>query len=251
MSALRTAVEDYLALRRALGFQLRQAGSALHDFVAFLERAGAGSITTALALQWATQSPKAQPAHWANRLGMLRRFAQYWSATDARTEVPPRGLLPHRFRRRAPYLSSEAEIRRLIEAATRLPSPSGLRAWTYATLFGLLAVTGLRISEATGPHREDADLRAGTLLIRRTKFGKSRLVPVHASTRAALQAYRRQRDRRSPPLPTNSFFGSEHGTRLTTARYAGRSSGSRARSASGAPPPAAAPACTTFAIASP
>jgi integrase len=193
----------------------------LPQFAAFLEQEGASSITRELALRWATHPANAHPAHWATRLSTVRRFAQFWSASDPRTEVPPLGLLPYRYRRTPPYIYTAGEIRRLIDAAKQLPSPTGLRPATYATLFGLLAVTGLRISEALALNRADVDGAEAVLIIRRTKFGKSRLVPVHPSTQRALRRYTRGRDRVHPTPTTESFFVSERGARLTqwTVRY--------------------------------
>ena len=130
-----------------------------------------------------------QPATWAARLRMVRRFAVWLSATDRRTEVPPVGLLPHRYRRRRPYIYSDAEIDKLVQAAGRLPSPLGVNGRTYSTIFGLLSVTGMRVSEALALDREDVNLEEGILTIRRTKFGKSRLIPLHDSTRQALIDY--------------------------------------------------------------
>ena len=221
MSPLGTAVEEYLALRRGLGFSLRGPGARLRQFVAFLDRAGAPYITRELALRWAQQPANVQPATWASRLSAVRRFAQFWSAADPRTEVPPLGLLPHRYRRTAPYLYTEDEIRRLLGVAKQLPSATGLRPATYATLLGLLAVTGLRISEALALNRDDVNWAEAVLTIRRTKFGKSRLVPVHPSTTRALARYARRRDRVYPKPKTESLFVSERGARLTqwTVRY--------------------------------
>jgi len=163
-----------------------------------------------------TQQPaNVQPATWASRLSAVRRFAQFWSASDPRTEVPPLGVLPHRYRRTAPYLYTEDEIRRLITVAKQLPSATGLRPATYATLLGLLAVTGLRISEALALNRDDVNWAEAVLTIRRTKFGKSRLVPVHPSTTRALARYARRRDRVYPKPKTESLFVSERGARLT------------------------------------
>jgi integrase len=125
----------------------------------------------------------------------VRRFAQFWSASDPRTEVPPLGLLPHRYARKPPYIYTEDDIRRLIAVARQLPSATGLRPASYATLLGLLAVTGLRISEALALNRADVDGAEAVLTIRRTKFGKSRLVPVHPATQRALGRYARRRDR--------------------------------------------------------
>jgi integrase len=187
----------------------------LRHFSSHLEQQRASHVTTELALRWAQQPAKAQPAQWANRLGVVRRFAQYLSASDPRTEIPPAGLLPFRYRRKQPYLYSDAEVRRLLRASRRLPSKTGLRAATYATLIGLLAVTGLRISEALGLEDRDVDLAAGVLTIRRTKFGKSRLVPLHPSTTRALRRYLRARDRIHPHRTTDRFFLDECGCRLT------------------------------------
>lgn len=214
MSQLQKALEEYLAVRRALGFKLRDTGDALHNFVSFMEHIGASSITTKLALQWA-QQPVAQPAHWAKRLGMVRLFAQYLSAENHQTEIPPQGLLPHRFRRKPPYIYKDDEIRRLIKAAKELPSIIGLRPYTYSTLIGLLVVTGMRISEITALDREDVDLTQGILTIRQTKFGKSRLVPIHPSTQEALQNYASRRNLIYPKPKTPSFFLSDQNTRLT------------------------------------
>jgi integrase len=221
MSELRTALEDYLALRRTLGFKLRLAGRLLQNFVRFAEREGADRITTALALRWATQPADAQPAQWANRLGMVRRFAQYRSATDPCTEVPPPDLLPHRFRRPPPYIYSDDELRRLIQAAKQLSSTSGLRPHTYATLFGLYAVTGMRTNEALRLDRADVDLNEGVLTVREGKFGKSRWVPIHVSTQRTLRRYGAVRERLYPNPNTPSFFVSERGTRVSewSARY--------------------------------
>jgi integrase len=206
------ALEEYLALRRALGFILDAPCRALHSFVAYAEHEGAFSIRTDLALKWA-MLPDCQPAQWANRLSMVRRFARYMSALDARTEIPPDGLLPHRFRRKCPYIYTEEEITHLIGAAQNLSSPLGLRAATYSTLLGLLAVTGMRVSEPVALDRDDIDLARGILIIRRTKFGKSRMLPLHATTVEALRHYHKLRDRVF--RNTKSFFVSERGIRLT------------------------------------
>jgi integrase/recombinase XerD len=215
MKNLRKALEEYLAVRRALGFKLTDAGYVLSDFLSFLERQGASHITTELALRWARQPVTVVPAYWAQRLGLVRRFAQYQAATDPRTEIPPQGLLPDRYIRKPPYLYSHREIVRLIEAAKRLPSATGLRPWTYSVLLGLLAVTGMRISEPIALDREDVDLTRGVLTVRQTKFGKSRLLPIHPSTQRALLSYARRRDRIHPRPKTPSFFVSDGGTRLT------------------------------------
>ncbi len=214
MNALRRSLDNYLALRRAMGFKLTAAGALLPHFIAFLEHYDSDLITTELALRWATQPQHVQPAEWGRRLSQVRGFARYLSAIDPRTEIPPPQLLPYRPARRAPYLYSDAEISQLLTAASALPSPSGLRAQTYCTVLALLVVTGMRISEVVALDNADVALVQGGLTIRQTKFHKARWLALHASTVAALRHYVRYRDRLySPPL-TPSFFLSEAGTRL-------------------------------------
>ena len=215
MSALLSAVDEYLTLRRTLGFKLTGVGHDLQQFVRFAESEGAEWVTTNLALHWATQPTKASPAHWARRVGIVRQFARYYSAVDPRTEIPPPDLLPYHYARKPPYLYRDEEIAALIEAAACLPSSTGLRATTYATLFGLLAVTGMRISEPIRLDRADVDLERGSLSIRGTKFGKSRWLPLHPTATAELVRYAERRDNLYPTPSTPSFFLSEQGTRLT------------------------------------
>ena len=221
MNSLEQALKDYLRIRRSLGFQLREPASCLRNFVAFLQAQGASYITTELALRWATQPTKAQPSTWAWRLGMVRRFALWLSAFEPRTEIPPAGLLPHRYRRKPPHIYSDEEIERVLRRTQQLPSPKGLRARTYTTLFGLLVATGMRVNEALGLDRQNVDLERGILYIRRTKFGKSRYVPLHPSTVDALKKYAQARDRIFPAPVTPAFFISERGRRITEwiARY--------------------------------
>lgn len=215
MSALHQAVDDYLALRRAMGFKLYAAGLLLPRFIDFLEQQGVTVITTEWAVHWATQPRQVQPAEWARRLSLVRGFARYYSGIDPRTEIPPTQLLPHRYPRRSPYLYSDAEITQLLQAARQLPSPSGLRACTYATALALLAVTGMRVGELVALDNDDIDLANGVLTIRHAKFDKARCLPVHATTEQALYEYVQQRDSHHPIPPTPSFFLSETGTRLT------------------------------------
>ena len=215
MYEMRKALEEYLAVRRALGFELRIDGRLLHGFVDFAESEGAFFISRKLALRWATQPVDAQPAQWSKRLGMVRRFAEYLSATNPRTEIPSQELLPYRSYRKPPYIYTDVEILNLIRAAKELPPPGGFRAQTYSTLIGLIAVTGMRISEPIGLDRNDVDLSEGVLTVRKTKFGKSRLVPLHPSTAERLSEYARLRDRLCLNPQSPSFFVSERGTRLT------------------------------------
>ena len=148
MNDLRIAIQEYLTIRRKLGFKLEQPGRLLHQFVFFAEQDGASFITTDLALRWATQPKDSQPIWHAIRLGVIRRFAEYRSAVDPRTEIPPQELLPAHYQRKPPYIYNNYEITSLVKAAQKLPSALGLRASTYSTLFGLLAVTGIRMRES-------------------------------------------------------------------------------------------------------
>ena len=215
MTPLRHAVDDYLALRRQLGVTLEEAGRVLTAFAAYAEQDGAPYVTTALMLRWAAHLTHVTPATLNGRFQMIRRFAQWRQLTDTRTEVPPADLLPGRYRRRPPRLCREEDIPRLLVAARQLPSANGLRGRTYETLFGLLAVTGLRSSEVVALDDGDLDDRQATLLVRRTKFGKSRIVPLHASTMAALATYQTVRDRIVRHRLDQALLVSECGVRIT------------------------------------
>jgi integrase len=215
MSALRKAMQQYLSLRRSLGFKLIKVESTLRSFVAFAERDAASHITTDLALRWVKLSTAKEPATLADRLNIVRRFAIWRSAADVHTEVPPKNLMPYRYHRKPPYIYSDEEIESLVGTARKLPSPKGLRGPTYATLFGLIAATGMRISEAVSLDRQDVDLKDKLLSIRESKFRKSRLVPVHGTTRDALSDYANSRDQVLHRLQSVAFFVSERGTRVT------------------------------------
>ncbi|MGA3006926.1 MAG: tyrosine-type recombinase/integrase [Opitutaceae bacterium] len=209
-------MDDYLALRRSLGFKLREYGVCLHEFISFLKAKKAPRITTRLALEYATQRKHEKPISWTRRLIIIRGFALYRSGADPATEVPHHRLLPFRSQRARPYLYSPEEIKRLLDAALTMVSPHPLRQHTYYCLFGLLVVTGIRLGEALNLLPQDVDLAEGILTIRRTKFDKSRLVPLHPSTREVLARYAKLRDetyaRRGRPV--TYFFAAIHGTRL-------------------------------------
>ena len=205
MKPLRQSIEDYLALRRSLGLKLRDAGRWLSKFADFLEAHGATRVTTQLALEWAQQDPTVLSSTCAQRLGYVRGFARHQVAVDPRTEVPPPGLLPFRPRRAQPFLYSQEQIERLLSCALALPLSDGLRRWTYHCLLGLLSVTGMRIGEAIRLQLDDVNLQEGLLTLRGTKFGKSRLVPIHPSTQEVLAQYRARRERCAAG-PTATFF---------------------------------------------
>jgi len=214
VTSWRKRVEEYIELRRSLGFKLLEAQAALIKFALFLEQRRTAHITIPLAMAWAQQDKTARPAEWARRLSFVRGFARHWSAHDSQTEVPPYGLLPHQPRRAQPYLYSDDEIRQLLKAAKARLSADPLRSWTYYCLFGLLAVTGLRLGEALNLRTEDLDSSEGVFTIRAAKFGKSRLVPLHASTRKVLADYVKRRDRRFGLRSETHFFVNMNGNRL-------------------------------------
>ena len=213
MSALRQSLDDYLALRRSVGYKLESVARMLSSFVAFAERAGAGTITTELALSWATQPQQASPIWRAHRLSAVRGFARYLHALDPATEIPPADLLAAPgYQPAPPYLYSDADIAALLAAARRLSPP--LQAGTFETLLGLLAVTGLRIGEAMRLDRDDIDWDEKVLVVRSSKFGRSREVACHDSTIEALRTYSARRDQLCPRPASASFFVSQRGRRL-------------------------------------
>ncbi|OXC76226.1 tyrosine-type recombinase/integrase [Caballeronia sordidicola] len=218
MNTLRQAVQDYLDLRRSLGFKLNEAGRALPDFVAFMERHRAPYVTQALALAWARQPSHVQPAEWARRLCYIRQFARHRSATDLRTEIPAPGLLPFQPKRARPYLYSAGEIRALLRAALEMPyrnEREALLSSTYHCLFGLLSVSGMRLGEARNLEIQDVDLTAGILTIRGAKLGKSRIVPLHTSTCKVLADYITRREHHWADRPVSSYlFVSSWGNRM-------------------------------------
>jgi len=214
MKNLRQGSNDYLALRRGLGFKLKRPGRFLREFIDWLEQRHETRITTKSVLAWATQPEHLHPSEWAARLSGVRAFAQYWSTIDPTTEIPPVGLLPFRAGRVQPYLYSAAEIQQLMTAAKNMPAKSSLQPLTYYCLIGLLTVTGLRISEALNLKSTDIDWTEGVLTIRNSKFDKSRLLPLHPSTIEVLTNYAAHRDRLFSPRQGLSFFPSNNGNRL-------------------------------------
>ncbi|MCP4961029.1 MAG: tyrosine-type recombinase/integrase [Actinomycetia bacterium] len=212
MSALSGHVEDYLRLRRTLGYKLERAGHLLPKLVAYLEAAGSATLTSELAICWARLPAQVSPNHWAARLAVARGFARYLQTIEPATEVPPTGVFPSRRYRPTPYLWSERDVGRLLDGARALRSP--LRAATYEALFGLLAVSGMRVGEAAGLNCDDIDFQTGVITIRAAKFDRTRLVPLHETTAAALRVYAADRDRLCPSPPSTAFFVSGAGTRL-------------------------------------
>ena len=214
MKSLDQAVDDYLALRRSLGFKLREYGDCLHEFVSFLGKNRSAHLTNKLAVEYATQRQDEKSVSWSRRLIIIRGFARYRIGADPRTEIPPIDLLKFRSRRARPYIYSRDEIRSLLQAALRIKSSHRLQPHTYYCLFGLLAVSGLRLGEAINLQPQDVDWSEGVLTIRGAKFGKTRLVPLHSSTLAVLQAYAKLRDRIFAGRILSTFLVTSHGTKL-------------------------------------
>jgi integrase len=221
MTALEQALQDYLRLRHQLGYELADAVRQLPSFVAYLDSIGATTVTVRAAVDWA-QSPSSRPRTSLDgrpttlaprRMTAARGFARYLAGIDATTEIPPLGLIPYRQRWKPPFVYSPADVDTLMQLAqTTLTTP--LRAATYRTLIGLLASCGLRIGEAIRLERSDVGWDEGTLLIRESKFGKSRLVPLHPSSIEALAAYAELRDRLQPRPKEATFFVSRTRRRL-------------------------------------
>lgn len=214
MNSLPAHLAEYLAARRALGTRLREPANTLAGFLRFLRRKRCRFITTALSLEWSKQSEHVQRATWARKLSMVRQFARWLNVLDPRHQVPPPRLLNVRHRRNKPYIYHDAEIVRLMEAAATMRSSRRLKPLTLKTLIGLLAATGLRPGEAAALTDRDVDLRAGVLVIRESKGGKSRQVPIHRSAVEALENYARARDRLVPHRGGASFLVFDDGTSL-------------------------------------
>ena len=212
MSALRRAAEDYLRVRRALGYKLEVQGWLLLEFVTYLEQTAATTITIDAAVAWATSPAAADRSYWAQRLSVIRQFARHLQTIDPACEIPPATLLAFRPRRAIPHLYQPQEITALMTAASTLAI--GLQAATYQTLIGLLAVTGLRLGEAIRLDRDDLDADHQLLRILNSKFRKSREVALHESAIDALENYSRLRDQRFPTPRCEAFFLSTRGTRL-------------------------------------
>jgi integrase/recombinase XerD len=214
--SLQQALEDYLTIRRRLGYQLHSSGRLLAGFVRFAEQAGARTITTELAVAWARQPQNVAPIRWRQRLGMVRGFAGYLATIDPDTEIPPVDVFSARQQRVAPYIYSPVEIDALMDAARDLCPP--VRAATMHTAIGLLACSGMRIGEMLALDDDDLDIDAGVITAT-GKWDKQRQVPLHATTVTALQAYRQTRDHYRPVRPTHALLITRHGDRLTKGAF--------------------------------
>lgn len=212
MSALAGHLDDYLRLRRGLGFQLGRHGEVLPRFVAYLDARGAMTVTVEMAVAWARLPEGIKPITVDFRLSAVRGFARYLHAIDADHQVPPPGLLAAPRRRPAPYIYTPDQIAAVLRTTGRLKPP--LRAATYRALLGLLAATGMRLGEAFALTRGDVDLVDGIVTVRHAKFDRVRLVPLHPSVTAALRGYVRERDRLCSSASCDRFFVSATGRPL-------------------------------------
>jgi integrase len=219
MSALAERAHEYLRLRRALGHELAEAARLLPRFVTYLDSIGATSVTVEAALAWALQ-PDTGPASKvrARRMTVARGFARHMAGIDPDTQVPPLGLVPYRQRWRPPFIYADADVEALM-AQTARTIPTAWRAATYQMLIGLLAATGLRVGEALRLQRSDVDWDEGVITIRASKFGKSRQLPVSATTVDALATYDRQRNRYQPQPQAQTFVVSTVGTAVIYADF--------------------------------
>lgn len=212
MTALADHAEEYLRLRRALGHKLDGAHRLLPQFVTYLDAVGAQTVTVEIALAW-VRLRHADPASsvWMRRMTAVRGFARYMSSIDPCTEVPPLGLVVYRQSRPSPFIYSDADVVALM-AAARNSIPTPLRAATMETLIGLLAATGLRVGEALRLERPDLVWNDRAVVVRDSKFGKSRIVPLHGTVLDALAVYARRRDHLQPAPSSLTFFVSTVGT---------------------------------------
>ena len=213
MISLTTHLENYLAIRRRFGYDLSFQERVLRRFTSFADARGADHVTVNLFFAWKEHFGSANQHTWSNRLSMVRVFAAWLQSIDPRNEVPSSSLIPVKLRRTQPYIYTGREIEKIATEAAKLPSPYGLRGWTFSTLFGLIAVTGVRISEAIGLDDEDVDLDEAVLLVRSAKKQSVRLLPISPSTARCLELYRAERNRILDSC-TSAFFMHERGRRL-------------------------------------
>jgi integrase len=212
-SVLAGHLSDYLAMRRALGFKLERPGTLLAQFVRYLDSIGATTITTDAAVAWATHPEGASRYWWSKRLDAVRLFARHMVNLDPATEVPSTDLLPSSRLRATPFIYSRDDVAALM-AAAQASTSAPLIAATYCTLIALLAVTGMRVSEAINLDRDDVVLDEAALVVRQAKFGKSRELVLHPSTVTALRDYAALRDQTKPWTWTQAWFISSSGARL-------------------------------------
>lgn len=210
MRTLSQRLDEYLALRRAMGFDLSFEERVLRKFTTYGDEHGCRRISTTLFLDWKESYGSADNNTWSYRLGMVRRFAFWLAEHDDQTEIPSSQLVSGRYRRRVPYIYAPKQIADIVVVTGRLTSPYGLRAALWQTLFGLIAVTGMRVNEALSLNRHDVELKNAVLILRNTKSGKDRQLPIHKDTAAQLASYASLRDR-LVETKSSRFFIKEDG----------------------------------------
>lgn len=213
MNKLFKSISDYLTMRRQLGYKLAHVAGVLKRFAEFMMQKKRNIITTNLVIEFVTKNHSKKSCWTTKKIGMIRGFAIYQHAIDQRTEIPPRHLLRYKYTRRTPYIFNDNEVSQLLKAVSGSVGKRQL-ADTFYTFFGLIAVTGMRTSEAISLNNESVDLSEGIIEIRYTKFQKSRKIPVHPTTIEALKRYVRNRDMHYLVLPASAFFINHHGDRL-------------------------------------
>ena len=220
MTSLSDKLDQYTAERRSHGGNWASQAKQVRPFVTFADSQGAEWITTGLFLRWKERFGSAGQTAWAGRLSAVRVFAAWLQGLDPRTEVPPKGLIPRRAMRPKPYIYSDREIRRIVAEAARLECHTGLRGMTFSTMFGLIAVTGMRIGEALALHDADVDLDSAVIRVRHAKNGRDRVIPVTSCTAERLRMHRDTRNR-ILGRATQAFFCGTGGDRLSadTPRY--------------------------------
>jgi len=214
MCDLKKHLTNYLTLRRSLGYKLEESDKLLNGFISFIGEKGSSIITVELALEWALLPKNVQPSYWSRRLCMVRLFSQYLISYIPETEVPDSKLLCAKTKRAVPYLYSDEQVKQVLNTCLNEQS-KGLRHLTFYTLFGLLAVTGCRISELVNLSINDVNLKTGIITIRGSKFGKSRYLPISSSTNNKLDAYSNHRNIFIKHPLSDNFFLSEQGKPLT------------------------------------
>lgn len=207
---LHTRLSDYLSLRRSLGYKLVSDGKILNTFVCYLLQNEMEYITVENALTWAKKSTSKRPSRWGSRLSIVRGFASYLSALDQRTEIPPVGLLPSKHQRPTPFIFTREDINQLLHGARNKAKTPAMLKESLSCLYGLMSITGLRVSEALKLTDQDIDFVTGVVTVECSKFGKSRLVPLHQSTTTALQRYQSTR-KRACGINTSHFFVNQYG----------------------------------------
>lgn len=220
MNTLTSQLQSYIGVRRSFGYDLATTERVLRQFTAFAESNGTEYVTVELFLQWKSHFGAANNNTWSARLGMVRGFATWLEAVDARTQVPPAGLVVGRRRRMRPYIYTEEQLQAIIEEATHCRSPYGIRGAMWSTFYGLISVTGMRVNEAIGLDDADVDLYRGAIMVRCSKNGGARVVPITHCTVDRLGKYVAERERLLGQSPAQ-FFQQENGMRPTDcgARY--------------------------------